>query len=198
MLKKLLRFNLLPQKLRIPIIISIGAISGFFVVLVKTTNAVSFLNEKPETCINCHVMQSHYSTWSHSSHRENTTCVDCHLPHDNIAHKYYVKARDGMKDVVMFSFRLESNVIKATEKTKEIIEGNCIFCHDHLMANVHPISMEKTPHHWKGKRCWDCHREVPHGRIRGLPSVIKAEMHLKNDNPVPNWLIKQLKNEKEK
>ena len=47
--------------------------------LVAESQMLSYLSSEPEVCINCHTMNTHYSTWQHSSHREEATCVDCHM-----------------------------------------------------------------------------------------------------------------------
>ena len=38
-----------------------------------------------------------------------------------------------------------------------------------------------------GKRCWDCHRETPHGRVKGLNSTPHAKVPVLG-SPVPEWL----------
>ena len=41
----------------------------------------------------------------------------------------------------------------------------------------------------KGKACWDCHRDVPHGGKNSLSSTPAAIVPLP-DSPVPEWLRK--------
>lgn len=190
-MKKLLQFVKIPQKLHVPMLVVSGVIIGFVIILLNISNAFSYLNEKPETCVNCHVMNSLYASWNHSSHREQANCVDCHMPHDFIG-KYYVKARDGMKDVYKFTLRMETDVPHASDETKEIIQNNCIYCHKTMMKSVNPIQ-RNTKHHteWNGKQCWDCHREIPHSRTRGLTSTPNMSIQLIN-KPVPDWLDKKL------
>ena len=50
-------------------------------------------------------------------------------------------------------------------------------------------------HDNNGKLCWDCHRDVPHGNVRGLSSAPNARVPLA-DTPIPNWLQKFNKVEK--
>jgi cytochrome c nitrite reductase small subunit len=38
-----------------------------------------------------------------------------------------------------------------------------------------------------GKRCWDCHREVPHGSVRSLSATPWVEVPAPK-SPVPDWL----------
>jgi cytochrome c nitrite reductase small subunit len=35
--------------------------------------------------------------------------------------------------------------------------------------------------------CWECHREVPHGRVNSLSSVPYARVPML-ESPVPEWL----------
>jgi cytochrome c nitrite reductase small subunit len=42
------------------------------------------------------------------------------------------------------------------------------------------------------RACWECHREVPHGRVRSLSSVPNARIPLP-PSPIPDWLQKALK-----
>jgi len=47
----------------------------FFAYLVYASKAFSYLSADPKACINCHVMNTQYATWQHSSHAERATCV---------------------------------------------------------------------------------------------------------------------------
>ena len=73
---------------------------GFFVYV---TNAPAYGGSAPETCANCHVMDSQYENWYHATHEKFTKCVDCHLPHENVVAYYLEKGRQGAKDVYEFT-----------------------------------------------------------------------------------------------
>ncbi|MDZ7608895.1 MAG: NapC/NirT family cytochrome c [Cyclobacteriaceae bacterium] len=60
---------------------------GIFVYAIYVSNAVSYLSDDPETCVNCHVMRPEFATWQHSSHKEVAVCNDCHVPHNNVFNK---------------------------------------------------------------------------------------------------------------
>ena len=45
-----------------------------FIYLVNASKALSYLSKDPKVCINCHVMNTSYATWQHSSHARNVTC----------------------------------------------------------------------------------------------------------------------------
>ena len=63
------------------------------------TDAPAYGGSAPETCANCHVMDSQYENWYHAPHENFTECVDCHLPHENKVVYYLEKGRQGAKDV---------------------------------------------------------------------------------------------------
>ncbi len=89
----------------------------------------------------------------------------------------------------MFTFRLEPQVIKIKDAGKEAVQANCIRCHDNT---IHPISNRgyETGNRSidiEGVYCWDCHRDVPHGRVNSLSSTPDAKVP--GLTPVvPDWL----------
>jgi len=134
---------------------------GFFVYV---TDAPAYGGSAPETCANCHVMDSQYENWYHAPHEKFTECVDCHLPHENIVVYYLEKGRQGAKDVYAFTTGNIPVPIRASDKTREIIQANCIHCHEGL---VEDILMGNQPF---DRYCWDCHRNIAHGS-RGISIV---------------------------
>ena len=149
---------------RLPFFIAIAAAVmalGFFVYV---TDAPAYGGSDSETCANCHVMDSQYENWFHAPHERVTECVDCHLPHENIAVYYFEKGRQGAKDVYAFTTGNIPVAIRASEKTKGIIQSNCIRCHE---ATVESVVMGAQPFE---RYCWACHRDVSHGS-RGASAV---------------------------
>jgi cytochrome c nitrite reductase small subunit len=149
---------------RIPLIIAVAALVialGFFAF---ATDAPAYAGDAPETCNNCHVMDSQYENWYHAPHVNWAKCTDCHLPLENIAAYYFEKGRQGMKDVYAFTTGEIPVAIRASEKTKGIIQENCIRCHE---ETVETIVMGEQPF---DRYCWDCHRSVAHG-ARGISIV---------------------------
>ena len=143
---------------KLPIITAIAAAVialGFFVYV---TDAPAYGGSAAETCANCHVMDSQYENWYHAPHERVTECVDCHLPHENIAAYYLEKGRQGAKDVYAFTTGNIPVAIRASEKTKNIIQSNCIRCHE---TTVETVMMGPQPF---DRFCWDCHRAVSHGK----------------------------------
>ncbi|MCF8242092.1 MAG: cytochrome c nitrite reductase small subunit [Melioribacteraceae bacterium] len=195
-MKKLIQFFMPPPSWRLPALLMSGIITGISFHIFYASNAVSYLSDKPETCINCHVMVPQFATWQKSSHGRDTNCNDCHVPHNNFIEKYYFKASDGLRHATMFTFRLEPQVIQIKEAGQRAVQENCIRCHENV---IHPISMralttESTLEN--GERfCWDCHREVPHGRVNSLSSTPNAQVP--GLNPIiPDWLKESNKNRK--
>ena len=190
-MSKLIKAFAPPENWRWPVIVLLGIFIGLMVFVIYISRAHSYLSDEPETCVNCHVMAPQYATWQHSSHRENATCNDCHVPHNNVFNKYYFKAKDGLRHATMFTLRMEPQVIFIHEEGAEVVQNNCIRCHtdlitdQKLMANTEAIQAHRSD-----RKCWECHREVPHGRVNSLSSVPHARVPMPS-NPVPSWLKKE-------
>src|SRR5271157_6665217 len=59
-------------------------------------------SERADFCASCHVMEAEYEAWFHEGAHRGINCVDCHLPHNNVAAHYIWKSIDGLKDMVVF------------------------------------------------------------------------------------------------
>lgn len=182
-----------PERWQVPVIVLTGIIVGLGFYILRISNAVSYLSDKPETCINCHVMNPQYATWNHSSHREVAHCNDCHVPHDNVFNKYYFKAMDGMRHATIFTARAEPQVIYIKEAGKKVVQQNCIRCHEKLITDNAGIARFDGSKHFRMERsCVECHRETPHGRVNSLAAVPNAQIpELKGT--VPGWLTTLIK-----
>jgi cytochrome c nitrite reductase small subunit len=142
--------------------------------LVSASKALSYLSKDPLACINCHVMNSQYATWQHSSHRRAATCVDCHLPTESMVDKYMAKARDGWNHSVAFTFNSYEQNIQISDDGANRVQANCIACHAQLTETI--VSNRDRYHDFNGipasdRKCWECHREVPHGKVRSLSAT---------------------------
>lgn len=178
-----------PVQWKLPVTLLAGIMLGLGVYIFIISNAVSYLSDNPETCINCHVMNPQFVSWEHSSHRRITHCNDCHVPHSNIFSKYFFKAKDGMRHASMFTLRLEPQVIQIKEAGKKVVHANCIRCHQPLLEVAHMQIVDHTDYYENriARHCWDCHRENPHGRVNSLSAVPNAIVP-KLKNPIPDWL----------
>jgi cytochrome c nitrite reductase small subunit len=182
-----------PQAWKLPVILAIGILSGLIILVFYVGNAASYLSDKPETCVNCHVMFPQYSSWQHSSHARVATCNDCHVPHNNFISKYMFKATDGLRHSAMFTLRLEPQVIHIKDAGKEVVEENCERCHDALLGYYHSVGngIENEGEEKEEVMCWSCHKEVPHGKVSSLSSFPNARVP--GLSPVlPDWLTKAL------
>lgn len=155
---------------KIPIIaIAVALLSlGYFALL---TDAAAYGGSAPETCANCHAMDSQYENWYHAGHSNWAKCTDCHLPHDNFVVYYAEKGRQGAKDTYAFVTGNIPTMIRAEEKTKEIVQANCIHCHEDSVENIVMGAQEFD------RYCWDCHRDVAHG-VRGASGVPFQDSYL--------------------
>jgi cytochrome c nitrite reductase small subunit len=136
-------------------------------------------------------MTAQYVSWQKSSHARVAVCNDCHVPHDNIIRTYAFKASDGLRHATMFTFRLEPQVIRIKEAGINVVQENCIRCHQKILQStyiVDPVTLESRDH-GAGKFCWECHRETPHGRISSLSAYPNAR--IPQLSPIlPQWLQK--------
>jgi cytochrome c nitrite reductase small subunit len=193
-MKKVIKFLGPPDNWRLPAIILTGTIVGILILLVYSSRAHSYLSDDPETCINCHVMYPQFATWMHSSHRAAATCNDCHVPHDNIFRTYYFKAMDGLRHATIFTARAEPQVIQIKQAGINVVQENCIRCHRNLIDMVNIVQV--TGENYKegaGFRCWDCHRETPHGTVNSLAAT-PYSLVPRMKSIIPEWMRKFMDN----
>jgi cytochrome c nitrite reductase small subunit len=171
-------------------VIVCGIFVGIFLLVFRLSNAPSYLSDEPETCINCHVMYPQYSSWMHSSHRHAANCNDCHVPHNNVFNKYFFKAKDGMRHSYVFTMRLEPQVIQIKQAGIDVVQENCKRCHSDLVSMIALTEVTGENHkEGKGHRCWDCHRETPHGTVNSLASYPNGIVP-RLPSVIPAWLGK--------
>ena len=187
----LLTLRLLPRRWRLPCFLMFGVAGGVGAFVFHISRATSYLSDAPETCMNCHVMTAQYLTWQHSSHAEVATCNDCHVPHTSLPAHWAFKAKDGLWHATVFTMQWEPQVIRLSRGAISVVEQNCRRCHAEVIRDVSGekgtgtfCAKHRAPTEgWSGRpgkrclspfpdlRCWDCHREVPHGRVRSLSAA---------------------------
>lgn len=145
---------------KIPIITAFIALLAVLGVGMYVTDFTAYLGNNPSTCNNCHVMDAVYEGWYHAGHSEWTTCNECHTPHAIIP-KYFVKAKSGYHHVTTFLFGEIPDAIRAKESSREVVQENCIRCHEETVSTVADGAMDS------GRYCFECHRSVAHGE-RGV------------------------------
>lgn len=198
------RFKILPSynsRWRTVAVFITAIFTGLFLFMAKEAEVTSYLGDNPQTCVNCHVMTPVYNSWLHSSHRENANCNDCHVPHNNVVNKYYFKAKDGLYHAAVFTTRTEPDVITMKEASAKVVQQNCIRCHIQQVTQTKYASwIEDHNENRTTRRCWECHKEVPHGRAQGISTVRYNIAPLPSDTEetvVPEWLETELKNKQE-
>lgn len=160
--------------LKLSSFLAFGIAVVFFAYLVNASKALSYLSTDPKACINCHVMNVQYATWQHSSHAQRATCVECHLPTDTTVNKYKAKAKDGWNHSVAFTLDSYGQVLEISEDGANRVQANCMSCHARLTKTL--IDNRDKYHDFTGtpvvdRKCWECHRDVPHGMARNLSST---------------------------
>jgi cytochrome c nitrite reductase small subunit len=178
-----------PPEWTLPVLLLLAVGLGLGGVTFHVSRASSYLSDNPQTCVNCHVMAPQFATWQNSRHRETATCNDCHVPHDNVLRHYAFKASDGARHAFMFTFRLEPQVIRIHPAGQRVVQENCVRCHG---VSAHRTRLAEVPgdaraEEGEGLRCWACHRETPHGRVRGLAAVPYEHVPLPG-RVTPAWL----------
>ncbi|OFZ55269.1 MAG: cytochrome c nitrite reductase small subunit [Bdellovibrionales bacterium RIFOXYC1_FULL_54_43] len=128
----------------------LGAFTFFY------AEGLSYFSSNPKACVNCHVMNHQYDSWSNSGHHHVATCNDCHLPH-NLIPKLLAKARNGWNHSLAFTLENFSHPIIITRHNYEILQKNCIRCHSKLVTDA--IMIPAAGSHVS---CIHCHRNVGH------------------------------------
>lgn len=149
-----------------------GIAAGMGLLVVRISNAASYLSNAPETCMNCHVMTDAYASWQRGSHGRVASCNDCHVPHDNILAKSAFKAMDGTRHSYVFTLRNEPQVLHLSQGAIPVIQNNCIRCHG---TQFQMIRLSDTTQ----RTCWSCHQNI-HGDIHSLSA---SPLHLRRALP---------------
>lgn len=187
-LRALARWAAPPPRWFVAVLVLVGLTLGIGGVIFHQSRAWSYLLDDPKACINCHIMMPQYTTWQHSSHARVASCNDCHVPHSSLAAKYFFKAKDGMRHATLFTLGMEEQVIRITDPSKAVVQDNCLRCHGFVNDQVSTNGITlKDAQHGQGRLCWDCHREVPHGRVNSLSSVPNSAIQLETSN-IPAWM----------
>lgn len=135
-----------------------------------TAHGLSYMSDDPKVCVNCHIMQEQYDGWIHGSHHANAVCNDCHLPHDNLVHKFFVKGLNGYHHSKAFTLQDFKEPIRIKPGNAKVLEANCVRCHGELTQEI-------TAHGTLGVAtdptqgadlygCVRCHSSVGHGPTR--------------------------------
>ena len=136
----------------------IGTAMGLGGYVFRYAEGLSYFGTEPSACANCHIMQPQFDAWQKGSHHGTAVCVDCHLPHDFVR-KYLVKTENGYRHGKLFTTQTFVEPIVVQAHGREILEENCLRCHESLVAELSPRSGDKQ----HGISCVRCHSSVGHG-----------------------------------
>lgn len=165
------------SKKLLALIILISGIIGFFMVLpvhyaLEETSGDKF-------CVICHEMDPMVIAYNDDVHSGKgktgvkAKCVDCHLPHDNIAKYVYAKAKNGIVEGYIHFFKDPENIDwKENLKRREhyVFDNGCLSCHANTLDNTLISEQAKKMHaHYKKLlktdkelRCASCHVSAGH------------------------------------
>ncbi|RDU67588.1 cytochrome c nitrite reductase small subunit [Helicobacter didelphidarum] len=141
-----------------------------FIIIIYTfynAKGISYFSDASEACNNCHVMNEVYDDYLKGPHAQKVkgepraTCNDCHLPHNFIS-KWIAKAESGVGHAYAFTFKLNDLPpnLNATQKSKEMIQNNCMSCHTDMASHAINATMKKGAN--EPLRCVSCHVGVGH------------------------------------
>lgn len=160
----------LGRKWQVFFYVLIGVGAGTATVLVRISNAVSYLSDSPETCINCHVMTDVYASWQRGSH-SSLVCTDCHVPHENLAAKWAFKGLDGTKHSAIYTMRAEPQVMRLSATAVPVVQRNCLRCHGDQVQMIRLAGVSE-------RACWECHQNI-HGEVQSLsssPAMLRPDL----------------------
>ena len=156
-----------------------GLLGGLGAFTFDYAEGLSYLSEDPAVCANCHIMLPQYDSWHKSSHHNVATCADCHLPAE-FPDKYIAKSQNGWSHSKAFTLQDFSEPIFIKQKNADILQRNCLRCHEKIVDNQFMPITEDAP------RCVRCHVSVGHGEPAGLGGPMgpgEAQLRRTNDQP---------------
>ncbi len=159
------------------LLLLIGAIIGvgFSFAVYETSEKTADAN----FCGSCHTMKPFVSAFEIHVHGGDNRfgfqaeCNDCHLPHDGLAHYFFVKVKSSTNDIWVETFD-NTDKIDWRKKIKDgnrfVYDSGCLSCHADLenktLSNPraflpHRLYFSKTT----TKTCADCHANAGHKHL---------------------------------
>ncbi|WP_230057467.1 cytochrome c3 family protein [Campylobacter suis] len=159
-------------------IILVSGIIGFLVVLpvhyaLEETSGDKF-------CVVCHEMDPMVMSYQHDVHSgkgatgTKAKCVDCHIPHDNLAKYVLTKAKNGIVEGYVHFFGDPDSIDwHKNRKNREsyVFDNGCMSCHTDILTTTASSQQAKKMHaHYtkllntdKEIKCVSCHTTTGHG-----------------------------------
>ncbi|MDQ8187099.1 cytochrome c nitrite reductase small subunit [Pelagicoccus sp. SDUM812002] len=138
---------------------SLGLASGVGLFTFGYGQGASYLSNKPEACVNCHVMQDYYDTWQKSSHHHVAVCNDCHLSHHPLG-KWVTKADNGFFHSLAFTLDNYHKPIRIKPRNRRVTQNACLHCHEEVAHDTLLIDQGDSPR--ESLSCVRCHSSVGH------------------------------------
>lgn len=144
-------------KLNILLLVLFGTVIGLGCYSFIYAKGYSYMSDNPTACINCHIMNENYDSWSKGTHHHVAKCNDCHLPH-NIVGKYAVKALNGFNHSAAFTLQNFPDPIRIKEHSLNVVKNSCLSCHQPMIQAMNHGGGKATDN----TNCLHCHRSVGH------------------------------------
>src|SRR5512140_2179899 len=119
----------------IAITILCGIAAGVGIYTFGYAKGFSYFSSDPRACVNCHIMNDQYDSWTKSSHHAVARCVDCHLPHTLIP-KLFAKSDNGWRHSKGFTLEDFHEPIMITPGNAKILQDNCLNCHGDFVHDI--------------------------------------------------------------
>ncbi|HLE10742.1 MAG: cytochrome c nitrite reductase small subunit [Bdellovibrionales bacterium RIFOXYD12_FULL_39_22] len=139
-----------------------GIVLGLGMFVFYYGEGFSYASSDPAVCANCHAMNHQYDSWIASGHHHVATCNDCHMPSTSF-NKLLAKALNGWNHSVAFTLENYHRPIQIKEYNKNILQRNCIRCHQALMEDT-LLNLYKEGHSMN--LCIHCHKNIGHMPIQ--------------------------------
>ena len=167
-LKNLLALRFMPRPWAMACFAALGVLGGVGLLVGHVSRATSYLSDAPG---DVHELPRDGHAVRHLAAQQPRQRGDLQrLPRAarrRWSSKYAFKAQDGLWHATVFTMRWEPQVIRLSKKAVPVVEDNCRRCH---AAVIDDVCLRRciAP---GDLRCWDCHREVPHGTVRSLSAT---------------------------
>ncbi len=142
----------------------LGVLGGLGAFTFGYGDGAAYLTKDPAACANCHIMQSHFDSWTKSSHKNVATCNDCHLPH-NFVGKWTTKADNGFFHSLAFTTNDFHEPIQIKARNRRVTQHACLFCHGEFVDHMKPSGPALDfggGHEDQMLSCIHCHSDVGH------------------------------------
>lgn len=155
-LRRIFGWTSIPLLVAFPFWLLLGTSIGVGGYTFYYAEGASYLSNDPAACNNCHIMNDQYDAWQKGSHHAVATCNDCHAPHDNLAHKYFVKGVNGFNHSFKFTTGHYEDNLEITDFNRAVTEQSCRHCHESVTHQI------ESPAGFDEISCIRCHSEVGH------------------------------------